>query len=1014
MIVDGKVIFTAPDANAIHCISLRDGGAIWHQTRQADDLYFAGVINGKAVIVGKSYVKALSLAKGEEVWRVSTGMPSGYGVASDNRYFVPLKEAGQGKEPEICAIDVEKGKVVAHVKSRKKGEREIVPGNLLFFEGEVLSQNATEMSAYPQLAVQLAKIDKALGNNPNDPEGLFFRGQLRLDKGDLAGAITDLRLCMQKNPSAETLQKAREKLYDSFTELFQRDFNKAEEYLKEYEELCNVPVAEATTQAVKAQKLAEQRRRRANFLCLVAKGKESQGKLVEAFQRYQEFAAEAAKYAAEGGEKNDEKLISVVDEPTVKARPEVWSGGRIAAMFAKATPEQRKPLEDMMTKKWDELKKTEDINEIRNFVRVFGSLFSVGKEARLELANRLMDDNSPLALLEAEQQLTLLRVRGEDPSLSGRAVEMLARLNTRKGLLEDASYYYRLLRDEYAKVPVRDGKTGSDLFNDMATDKRLLPHLDMPTNIGVTGKNVKVEESHGPYPYNTQVYEFAQVGEKLPFFQKHRISLRFDYHQLKITDRMTGQETASKNLTRTNFQNMIYGNGQPNLPKFTYMTVGHLVVLPVAHMVFGIDPIRGEVLWERNLYGDKQPIQGQPGFGGVPMWNQFLVDPKDNSIQLVYQDGWVQRLGGAGSLEGSVLCLHTRDGLIAIDPVTNKTLWTRTSVNSRCQIFNDDQYVYVVEMNAEGQAASTLVLRAYDGVSVNVPDFATLYQKRVRQVGRNLLLSETDAKGQLTYRLYDVLTGKDLWTTTYAPNSKVLQSEDADFGGVVEPDGVVRVIDIRNGKESLKAKMDPKFLEKVTSVHLLTDGHYFFVACNGPTDPALNPWGGVQTNLMPGTGLRALPVNGEVYCFDAQTGKTKWHCPLLNEMIVLDHFADMPVLMATSRYNRWMNGPGGARQVQQIVQLEAIVKASGKYVYKQENQNWQQFHAMNLDPKKGAIELVNYTSKITVTATNDPLPEKKGTEPTPESNPNSNPVPDGRNTTPRLPPQAKDKPRDNR
>ena len=153
---------------------------------------------------------------------------------------------------------------------------------------------------------------------------------------------------------------------------------------------------------------------------------------------------------------------------------------------------------------------------------------------------------------------------------------------------------------------------------------------------------------------------------------------------------------------------------------------------------------------------------------------------------------------------------------------------------------------------------------------------------------------------------------------------------------MVEPDGVVRVIDIRNGKDALKAKMDPKFLEKVTAVHLLTDGHYFFVACNGPTDPALNPWGGVQTNLMPGTGLRALPINGEVYCFEAQTGKTKWHCPLLNEMIVLDHFSDMPVLMATARYNRWMNGAGGARQVQQVVQLEAIVKASGKYVFKQE------------------------------------------------------------------------------
>ena len=42
---------------------------------------------------------------------------------------------------------------------------------------------------------------------------------------------------------------------------------------------------------------------------------------------------------------------------------------------------------------------------------MFGSLFKVGKEARLQLAERLMDDADPLALLEAERQLSLLRGR---------------------------------------------------------------------------------------------------------------------------------------------------------------------------------------------------------------------------------------------------------------------------------------------------------------------------------------------------------------------------------------------------------------------------------------------------------------------------------------------------------------------------------------------------------------------------------------------------------------------------
>jgi outer membrane protein assembly factor BamB len=767
VIVDGKVVFTAPDANKIHCISLSDGGHVWSKQRAADDLYLAGVFSGKAVVVGKGYIKAYSLAKGEEVWNLPTGLPSGYGTASNDIYFLPLKEAGPNKDPEICSIDIKNGKVLAHTKSRKKE----IPGNLLFYEGDVLSQTATEMAAYPQLSVHLARIDELIKINPNNPEALYKRGQLRLDKGDLGGAIEDLHRALENKPDKDTLPLAREKLYESLTEYVQRDFDKAEGYLKEYEELCNVPIDASDSDSTKTQKQAEQRRRRGTFLCLVAKGKEAQGKLVEAFERYRQYGDEAA----------GQELISVVDEPTVKATPEVWSGGRIAAMVAKATPENRKPLEDLLNKRWADVKKTEDINEIRKYDRVFGTLLGDGKEARLELANRLMEDSSPLAILEAEQHLTMLRARNEDPSMAGRAVEALARLNTRKGLLEDASYYYRLLRDDYAKVTVRDGKTGAELFNDMATDKRLLPHLDVPGNHGITGKNIKVDEQRGNYQYNQQTYEFGQVGEPLPFFQKHRLSLQFNYHQLKISDRVTGEEK-TKRLTQTNFQNMIYGNGQPNMPKFCYMNVGHLVVLPVAHMVFGIDPIRGEVLWERNLYGDK-PVD--PRFGAFPQPQQYIVDPKDGSLQVIYQDGWVQRLGGAGSLESSVLVLHTRDGLLAIDPITNKTLWTRSSVNSRSHVSNDDQYVYVVEMNADGQAASTRVLRAYDGVSVNAPDFAALYQKRVRQVGRNMLLSDTDAKGQMTFRLYDVLAGKDLWSTTYAANSRVMQSEDANFGGVV-------------------------------------------------------------------------------------------------------------------------------------------------------------------------------------------------------------------------------------
>ena len=58
--------------------------------------------------------------------------------------------------PEVCAINVDTGEM-HHTKSRKKDLRDI-PGNLIFHDGDVLSQNLWAVSAYPQLQVKLAEM----------------------------------------------------------------------------------------------------------------------------------------------------------------------------------------------------------------------------------------------------------------------------------------------------------------------------------------------------------------------------------------------------------------------------------------------------------------------------------------------------------------------------------------------------------------------------------------------------------------------------------------------------------------------------------------------------------------------------------------------------------------------------------------------------------------------------------------------------------------------------------------
>ena len=247
IIADGKVVFTAPDGADLKCLNLRNGDPIWALKRGDNDVYLAGVFDGKVVIVGKKDVRAISLDTAQEIWRVPSGMPSGRGVASNNIYYLPLKEAhfsDKDKGPGIIAIDIEKGKVAAATRSkpRREGNTNVlsVPGNLTFFDGLVISQSAVEIAVYPQLKVKLDEMNQLLAKNANDPKGLFSRGELRLDKGELSGAVEDLHASLSNNPPEDVKKEAETKLFDAMTELLQRDFNNGEKYLEEYWKKCNV------------------------------------------------------------------------------------------------------------------------------------------------------------------------------------------------------------------------------------------------------------------------------------------------------------------------------------------------------------------------------------------------------------------------------------------------------------------------------------------------------------------------------------------------------------------------------------------------------------------------------------------------------------------------------------------------------------------------------------------------------------------------------------------------------
>src|SRR5262249_48337182 len=159
------------------------------------------------------------LASGEHAWTVATGdVPSGQGVASKNIYYLPLRKG------EIMAIDVARGSIW-HNRAATPGGK--APGNLVFYEGAVLSQTADEVVAYPQLTAKLDLASKALAKNPDDLEKRTLRGELLLRDGQTQAAVDDLRTVWLKKPDGELGKRIRQQLYDALTDLMQADFTKA-------------------------------------------------------------------------------------------------------------------------------------------------------------------------------------------------------------------------------------------------------------------------------------------------------------------------------------------------------------------------------------------------------------------------------------------------------------------------------------------------------------------------------------------------------------------------------------------------------------------------------------------------------------------------------------------------------------------------------------------------------------------------------------------------------------------
>lgn len=981
----GKVVFTAPDAKSLHCVNLRDGTMAWKKNKTDSDLFMAGAWNGRVLVVTRNSCYALDMHnKGNLLWEVTTGaMPSGQGVASKNIYYLPLSNG------EIVAIDVEKGAVTA--RNRPSSGNAPVAGNLVFHEDVVVSQTEDEIVVYPQLVAKLEVITKEAEKFPADLAKQLYLSELQLANGEVQKAIDLMYKVKAKNPPADLEAKLKQKMYEGLTDLFQVNFKKARaDYLKDYEALLEVPDD------------LEKQKRKATFYRLLGAGLEEEQDLVGAFDAYRKFGS-LPLFQKEG--------IPAKDDPLRKIPAQVWFRGRLSAMFKNAKPEQKKPLLDKIEQDWLAVAKAPNLDEIRSFVAMFDAKFKVGQLARLKLANTLMDRGSTDTFLEAELNLEQLlsdairddktgKSLAESPDPGGQALEALARLQIQKRSMKLAVDYYRQLAEQFPKDIIRDGKTGKELFDEVAAKKIMLPFIEQAGPLWGGSKFKYRELGSNAITSNLAGQMLIPKGDLNPNSAQLRLILEplTSSPKLRLVDLASNKDVWTEYLTLQDTNSQIalkslgiQGTSNQNAyqnPKaycrFAH-TKGHLAVIQVGTMAYALDLSKPGILWKHSLITEALPnnmyhpqsFPALDGHGHLDLTCKILTGPIPRTVQV--------RVGYVAAVQASYVAVVQGDQLVVIDPLSDKTskvLWTRSNISEDTHVFGDDQFIYLVDVNpANGVASNSRALFASDGTPVTVPDFSAAYYKRLHIQGGRILAAFPGQK-ELVVRLVDLPSGKDIWKQSYHPDTSVLKTVDPTLTGVIEPTGKMTVMDLKTQKVAalanlLHGRITKESLKNLHQPLLLADRDYFYVALNHPIDANLVNGGQLATEF--GNGLRCETVNGWFGAFHRKDGSKKvdgkekkwttgdlhWYSsePIANQLVVVEHFDQLPLLLFSVRYNEKKPGPFGSQWVSKTQSLD---KSSGKWVYypftpRLTNGVSPRFHLLTVDPKAGTINLIGFS-----------------------------------------------------
>lgn len=825
-IVGGKVLAAPQDSGELHCIDLLTGKSAWGETmiQREDSRYVAGVIGQTALLVGTRNVRAVSLENGQTLWHhqlPDQRVPAGRGFFHDDQYHLPLVSTDMSGEvnAEIALVNMAERSVRVPTDQQSRPAH-VLLGNLICYDGAIFSQNPLGSQRYDRYADLMREVAARLKQNPRDVPALLQQASLFIHDSRFDEAVAQLRQAHEIANSDQTRAALLTALLDGLA----ADFPRYRADLPLLEQLVRSPED------------------RARLFRTLGDQLEGAGERVAAFNAYMELANINARGMP---------LHSISLEWLV--RPDRWLRSKLADLRSSATPAEQTKMDQAIAEKLAQ-REGETPADLQRLLDYFGNL-PAADGLRRRLITQLMAEDKP-RFIQVEALLHELET-SVDETVARTAVVDLAELYSRVFVSSAATPYLQRLQGELADVKLRGDQTGAELAQEFIREYSIRPRPDYKYPTGKANLRTMAANAISTR-YAVPVVELGDDSMG---------PLRFSVidEQKIVAENEFGRLIWEARIKRDNALLLRMVQGGQRLG-----TYHHVAVVWTGNHLVGIDALGTEdggndreILWMHPLVENTDGVIQQRF-----QLNASQVNTPWGESRPHYSNDVGQQFGSRPVMFGRQVVAIRGGELVAFDPLTGEQLWIRRGIPSDCDLFGDDEIVYVAAAgNLSARAFAALTGEELPGVSVPTRDERMAY--RGKQILRWIPRGE-----KASIALYDPESGQEVWRRDYEGTVKAQLLDATSELVTLDAAGGVSVIDPATGQ--LRFQSPVVGLPKMFRLTALADDERYFIGVSAAEPPPGDGRWFAPPIVAQSQRSEVAVIFGQLHCIDRKTGKLLW------------------------------------------------------------------------------------------------------------------------------------------